>query len=210
VIQPYTEDDDLLQATRGDGIGRVRVYRFPYTAVVVGRGSRPALELRQEACHADGMKILRRRGGGCAVVLDPGNVIVSTAVTAPGLRIADHFETLSNWLIAGLARAGVADVVQRDISDLCIGDYKVAGACMYRARNLVFYSASVLVDPDITLMERYLHHPPREPEYRRGRPHAQFVTSLRERTGLDPKSLTERLDDLLEPPSLAFRSRDSV
>ncbi|MFH2008292.1 MAG: hypothetical protein ABI333_17035 [bacterium] len=209
MIQPYSADEDLLQATREDGAARIRVYRFPYKAVVLGRGSRPSLELRQEACHTDGVKIHRRRGGGCAVVLDPGNVIVSAALSAPGLRIADHFETLSAWLIRGLARAGVPDIVQRDISDLCLGDHKIAGACMYRARNLLFYSASLLVDPDVRLMERYLHHPPREPEYRRGRPHAQFVTSVRGHTGLNPATLAERLEGLLEPPDLDARSRDS-
>jgi hypothetical protein len=40
------------------------------------------------------------------------------------------------------------------------------------------YSTSILLDADVGLMERYLQHPPREPDYRRSRPHAAFVRVL--------------------------------
>ena len=53
MIEPYSHDEDLIVATRGDGETRVRVYRLPATVAVLGRGSDPAVELRPENCRAD-------------------------------------------------------------------------------------------------------------------------------------------------------------
>ena len=176
---PYTYDNDLIRAARRDGRTRVRVYRLRDTVVVLGSGSRPEIELHLDACSADRVPILRRRGGGCAVVLDPGNVIVSVVVTGlPFGHHRRHFDILTSWLIAGLERIGVSGVGQAGICDLALGDRKVGGACLHRSRDLLYYSASLLVDPDVDKVTRYLKHPPREPTYRRGRSHRDFMGSL--------------------------------
>jgi len=178
-IGSYDRDEDLITATAADGSPRRRVYRSTKTAVVLGRGSKPALELHLESCEADGVPVLRRRGGGCAVVLDPGNVVVAVALAVEGIGDnLKHFERLSSWVIAGLGRLGIDGVYRDGISDLVLNDHKVGGACIYRSRGLLFYSVSLLVEPDLALMERYLKHPPREPDYRRGRGHRSFVAAL--------------------------------
>jgi lipoate-protein ligase A len=98
-IAPWEADEPLVTATRADGIGRVLVSRPADIAVVLGRSGRPDAELHLERCLADGVALRRRRGGGCAVVLDPGNVVVAATARAPGLHIADHFAHLSSWLV---------------------------------------------------------------------------------------------------------------
>jgi lipoate---protein ligase len=201
-ITPYNRDDELLAATRADGRDRVSVIRPPSTAVVLGRSSRPSVELHTEPCLADGVALHRRRGGGCSVVLDPGNVVVVAAITAPGLQLADYFAQLSAWLIGGLAQAGVQDVTRRDVSDLCLGHRKIGGACMFRARGLLLYSVSLLVEPDLRLMDRYLRHPPREPAYRRGRTHRDFVTTIHQHAQITAQQLAASLQALLDPPQL--------
>jgi lipoate-protein ligase A len=176
---PYTYDDDLINATRHDGQARVRVCRLEDTTVVLGAGSDPKVELNLDACVADGVPILKRRGGGCAVVIDPGNVIVSVVMT--GLPFGGHrrhFDLLSQWLSAGLARAGVPAVRKEGICDLVLGDRKIAGACLHRSKDLLYYSATLLVAPDVDKVLRYLKHPPREPDYRRGRAHVNFMGSV--------------------------------
>jgi lipoate-protein ligase A len=35
-----------------------------------------------------------------------------------------------------------------------------------------------LINADLSLIDRYLKHPPREPDYRRGRSHLDFVMSV--------------------------------
>lgn len=182
----------------------MRIYRPPGPMVVLGRGSKAEVELDMDACERDQIPVYRRRGGGCAVVLDPGNVIVSVALRIDGIGGNQaHFDRISRWLIRGLDRIGLSGVRQDGISDLVLGDRKVAGASLYRPRGLLHYSVSLLVRPDLELIERYLAHPPREPEYRRGRPHAQFVRALLDASS--PLSLEDvvsglgsalRLDDL--------------
>ena len=69
---------------------------------------------------------------------------------------------------------------------------------MVRKKNLLFYSASILVSADVSLMERYLKHPPREPEYRKGRRHSEFVTNLATLFGsAEPESLANSLQQIL-------------
>ncbi len=205
-ITPYSTDDALLATTRTDGQDRVSVIRPPSTAVVLGRSSKPSVELYTEPCLADGIPLHRRRGGGCSVVLDPGNVVVVAAVTVTethrGLQLAEHFDRLSAWLIGGLAEAGVQDVTRRDVSDLCLGHRKIGGACMFRGRGLLLYSVSLLVEPDLRLMDRYLRHPPREPTYRRGRTHTDFVTTVGEHASVTTEQLTASLQAVLDPPQL--------
>jgi lipoate-protein ligase A len=65
------------------------------------------------------------------------------------------------------------------LGDLCVGDRKVLGSSGFRRRDVFFYQASLLVDIDMAVVERYLRHPSSEPEYRRGRSHRAFLTTLR-------------------------------
>jgi lipoate-protein ligase A len=210
----YAYDDDLIEATRRDGQTRVRVYRLTGTVVVLGSGSRPESELNLEACRADHVPILRRRGGGCAVVIDPGNVLVSVVATGlPFGHHRGHFDALSAWLIDGLARIGIRGVNQAGICDLASGDRKVGGACLHRCRDLLYYSASLLIIPDMDRVARYLQHPPREPDYRGGRLHALFMGSLTELVGAQCAGMSgngvgglqvaARLRSALKPPDLS-------
>ena len=193
---PYDLDDDLMNLTRGDQQPRVRVYPWEGVAVVIGRGGKQHLELDRAAIAADGVPLLKRPGGGCAVVLDPGNVIVSVVLPLPGLSgITTAFGAISSWLAAALEQLDLGPVVQRGVSDLVVGDRKIGGSCIYRTRNLLYYSTTLLVQPDLDLVERYLPHPPREPDYRQGRNHRDFMGHL----GWEGKSseLTSKLQKRL-------------
>ena len=204
-LPPYDADEELIASVlRGEG-ARARAYAYPDVAVVLGRGSKPFVELNEAAIAADGVRVLRRRGGGCAVVLDPGNAVVSVALPQPGLAgISCAFTRISDWVIAGLGRAGVPGVVQRGVSDLVLGDRKIGGSCIYRSRGLLYYSTTILVDPDLSLIDRYLKHPPREPGYRRGRTHSEFVGGLAETLGsTDVRAFAANLEQLLGAPPAA-------
>jgi len=193
---PYVQDEAVLDRVRNDDVACVRVYRYPETAAVLGRGSKPEVELELDALANDGIPVLRRRGGGCAVVLDPGNLVVTVTLPLPGVgRVTSSFDAISRWLIAALDACGLAGVERKGVSDLVLGDRKIGGSCIYRTKGLLHYATTLLVDPDLDLLERYLAHPPREPEYRRGRRHRDFVTTLCT-CGLadDPDRLVERLD----------------
>jgi len=70
-------------------------------------------------------------------------------------------------------------VEERGISDLAVAGRKILGSSLYRRRLLLFYQASLLVESDLGLLERYLRFPSRVPDYRQGRGHAEFCTNLR-------------------------------
>ena len=177
---PWDRDEPLLEAVRTTGLPRLDVYPWPAVAVVIGRGGRQALEVDRAAIAADRVPFYRRPGGGCAVVLDPGNAILSLGLPLAGIGgITGAFAAISTWLIAALDRCGLPGITRQGVSDLALDGRKIGGSCIWRTRGLLYYSTTLLVDPDLDLCERYLPHPPREPGYRAGRPHRAFMGSLR-------------------------------
>lgn len=179
LILPYSREDDLVEQARATGRALCRVYRPQETCVVLGRGGSEERELHRAAIDADGVTVYRRPGGGGAVVLDEGNLVVVLALPLPGLgAVTAAFRLASDLVIAALTACGVPGVEQRGVSDLVLGDRKLGGSCLRRERGLVHYATTLLVEPRLELLERYLQHPPREPEYRKRRPHSDFVTTL--------------------------------
>ena len=201
----FTGDREMVAATAADGRPRHRVYRVERPMLVLGSGSRAEVELDLDACQRDGVPIYRRQGGGCAVVLDPGNLLLAVSLQVPGLlRSLEYFRRISSWIIIGLAQLGFPGLERAGSSDLVLGDRKIGGACIHRTRGLLHYSASLLVSPRVELMERYLRHPPREPDYRRGRSHRDFVGALQSRAGSgEIATLEHALQHLLQVEELA-------
>ncbi len=199
-VGSYDLDEDILAEAAGRGCPAFKVYPWKGLALVLGRGSDPAAELRLEAVLADRVPLLRRRGGGCSVLLDPGNAVVSLAFPLSGSgRIPRAFQVALEWLLAGLGDIGLGEIRKEGISDLALGDRKVGGTCLYRKPGLVYFSATLLVRPRLDLVERYLEHPPREPEWRRGRGHGEFMGNLAGRAGLSsPRDFCRRLRPALE------------
>ncbi len=175
----YNFDDDLIAVAQADGQAHLKIYPFDHVAVVLGRGSKPALEIYEERCKEDGIPIYRRHGGGCAVLLDPGNLIVSLALPVNGIGDNNkHFKRISSWVIKGLEKLGVQGVYHDGISDFVLVGKKIGGSCIYRRPGILYYSSTLLIDPKLDLVERYLKHPPKEPEYRKGRGHGEFMGKL--------------------------------
>lgn len=206
-IRPYEADQPQIEATRADRLPRVRLYRPADPLVVLGRGSKAASELNVEACLADGVAVARRPGGGCAVLLDPGNLVVSVTLPCDGIGgNTQRFAALSEWMIRCLAACGIPGVTHDGISDLVLGEHKISGSCIRQWRDAVYYAATLLVEPDMVAMSRYLAHPPREPAYRRGRSHAEFCRALAEhQPGLTTGTLLARFHAItaeMPPPSV--------
>lgn len=124
--------------------------------------------------------MLRRRGGGGTVVLSPGQVVLALAgeVSSP-FHNREYFHKINTWFRGTLEGLGLRGVEERGISDLAIGGRKILGTSLYRRRLVLFYQASLLVDVDLALLERYLRFPSRVPDYREGRNHREFCTTLR-------------------------------
>jgi len=149
-------------------------------AVVLGRGNEEAEQsVFADRVRTDGVPVYRRPSGGEAVVLSPGTVAVS-AVHRSALQASSrsYFHVFNEAVRAALAELGVADVSHRGISDLALGDRKIMGSSIHRNRHRVFYHAVLNLALNTDAMEAYLRPPARQPDYRLGRPHREFVTSL--------------------------------
>ena len=145
----------------------------------MGAGRKAEEDLICRQVEADAVPLLRRRGGGGTVVLSPGQVVLAlvTEVASPFQNLA-YFRTINHWFRLALQPLGVFGIEDRGISDLAIGDKKILGTSLYRRRKILFYQASLLVDNDISLFDRYLSFPSKMPDYRQGRGHLDFCTNL--------------------------------
>jgi lipoate-protein ligase A len=178
-IREYNYDNDLIENVKLTCKPALKVYQPTETAVVLGRGSDPIKEINYTLCDLDGTPLYQRSGGGCAVVIDPGNVVVSVVLPTEGFsNNRRYFNKLSQWLIDKLENIGIHGVYQDGISDLVYNNKKIGGSSIQRTKDYLYYSTTLLVKPEVNLMERYLAYPPREPEYRKGRSHSDFVGTL--------------------------------
>ncbi|MDP8239782.1 MAG: hypothetical protein P9X24_11895 [Candidatus Hatepunaea meridiana] len=185
-VRDYDFDNDLIETVRQTREPGLKVYQPAGTAVVLGRGSDPNKEINYDACLTEGVTVYQRPGGGCTVVLDTGNVIVSVVLPIEGFsnnRL--YFNKLSQWLIDKLEQIGIPGVYQESVSDLVYNGKKFCGSCIQRNKDYLYYSTTLLVEPQVQIMERYLTYPPREPEYRNGRSHTEFVGSLPVKCGVE-------------------------
>lgn len=127
------------------------------------------------------MAILRRSSGGGTVLLGPGVLCVTVILpenAAPGLSRVDlaHDHVLTQ-IAAGLNAAGLsAGVLGR--GDLVSGGRKFGGSAQRRQKSWFLVHCSILYDFAIDRVGRYLKMPRRQPEYRAGRSHEDFLVNL--------------------------------
>jgi lipoate-protein ligase A len=176
-------DEALLDAAEAGELPDevLRVWEPLSPAVIVGRSSQIAAEVNLAACQAAGVPVLRRASGGAAIVTGPGCLMYAVVLRYAGrehLRLLDEVHRHVLSAIATALGTIVSGVKQAGTSDLVIGHRKFSGNSVRCKRDHLLYHGTLLYDFDLTLIERLLHMPPRQPEYRRGRPHAEFVANL--------------------------------
>ncbi len=175
-----TVNEDLLIEYERARVRAWRIYEPRDTCVVLGAGRHGKGDVIEENAAADRVPVLSRKGGGGTVVLAPGMVVLAlvTEVASP-FHNREYASRINGWIREALATAGVDGVEERGISDLALGDVKIAGTSIFRRRLVLFYQASLLVANDIGLFDRYLTYPSSAPDYRAGRGHDAFCTTLR-------------------------------
>lgn len=196
-LRPYDlPDAGLLQPV--DLPGRCVTFVPPETAVVIGKGSDPEQEVDRDAVLVDGIPVMRRTSGGCAVVISPEMLAISFAMYGqPQRKSGDYFRDFNALIIAALGAMGVRDLTHAGTSDISLHGRKVAGTAIYRSRQVVFYHAILNLRGDPAVIARYLKLPPRMPVYRENRAHADFVTSLAAAgCAVDPANLSRAIYEL--------------
>ncbi len=176
-------DEWLL--TRSDAADQprrlLRLWENPRPAVILGRSSRYDSEINEPACRDRGMDICRRASGGASVVIGPGCLMYSLILDyrlQPALRRLDE---VHGFVMARMARALGQCGVQAEFQgtcDLTVGGRKFSGNSLRCQRNCLLYHGTLLYNFPLQLLSDCLRSPPRQPEYRGGRSHRDFVTNL--------------------------------
>lgn len=176
-------DEALLEVAEGarEPAEFLRMWESPQTAVIVGRSSRVAQEVNLPYCQDLGVPVLRRCSGGASVVIGPGCFMYSVVLSyelRPELRPVDEAHRfVLGKAIQALKRAGTSAQFQ-GTSDLTMGDRKISGNSMRCKHRTMLYHGTILRDFPLEQIQQCLRVPPREPEYRHGRTHEDFVTNV--------------------------------
>ncbi len=194
-LQSHLERDDLdCHSAAAQDRYQLRLWWGSGPTVVVGNSEKLLEVVDEEACQRYGVKVLRRRSAG-GTVLQTADVL-NYSLTAPNARLLDVnavFRLGADFLVAALGRLGLRGEL-RGASDVAIGERKISGNAQLRRAGGVLLHGTLLLAVDLDLMESCLRHPPREPAYREGRRHRDFLTSLRtEGINLSPAQLEQEL-----------------
>jgi len=198
-------DEALLEEAESSAAPRevLRLWEPAEPLVVVGRSSRPEVETDLAACAQRGVPVIRRTSGGLAIVTGPGCLMYSLILSVeqrPHLKGIDqiHCHVLGQMveslaaIAPGAVRCGTSDLAHDLNAPGMIASRAACDVPQYRQRALrkfsgnslrvkrrhVLYHGTLLYDFDLSLVEQLLRHPPREPGYRAGRRHGEFVANL--------------------------------
>ncbi len=192
-------DKKLLEV---DSIPAALCWQPDEVYVVLGRSNSIEASVYADRITADGITLMKRPSGGETVVLTPLMLVIACTWPIQVSTSSSEVFNISNQIVMEvLAQMGISGIHQKGISDISLGDYKIAGSAMHRTRDRWFYHAVLNVAEPTGTIAWYIRHPKREPDYRRGRPHALFVTNLWEAG--HRISITELSQTLIE----AFRAR---
>lgn len=172
-------DGSLIRAIYLGARWALRIWIPSSAFIVLGRFSRENEEVSENAK----LPIKRRLGGGCSVVLYPGTIVTSIALKRslkPDIFPRDWISLFNRTAISALQKLNLKDIHEQGWGDIVHKDRKVGGVSLYSSKDIILYQLSLIYDLNIDLISTNLKHPPREPDYRKGRSHSDFLISIRE------------------------------
>jgi lipoate-protein ligase A len=151
------------------------------TYIVLGRSNRVAEDsVHMDMARENGIAIYKRPSGGEAVILSPNTLVISVKLPLNNeIKTHHYFKLINSSIINALSEMGVIQLGNKGISDISIGMKKILGSSIYRKQKTLFYHAVLNISEPVENISLYLKHPKKEPDYRLGRKHEEFVTSLK-------------------------------
>lgn len=158
----------------------VRAWTCRTPAVVLGVSRDVAEEVDARECERRGVAILRRASGGGTVVIAEGTVQYAFLLPHDEATSIGEVKACCNAIVRrALGEAGIAAALETDPSgDLRAGDRKVGGLALRRRRHATMLHGTLLARADLEGIAALLKHPAREPAWRQGRPHLDFLANL--------------------------------
>jgi len=197
-------DEFLLKKAEDGEIGEnVRLWSYPRYFIVLGRTSKVLDDCFLGSCHKNNIKIIRRISGGGTVLEGPGclnfSAILSYESDPAYKNINSSYKKILEKISIPLKFKGL-DVSFLPLADLAIGGKKISGNAQARKRKFFLHHGTFFYDFDIPMIKTYLKHPKREPGYRRGRSHENFLAN----TTLTKQELEEMITNVFSPGIRSF------
>ena len=171
----------------------LRVWDPDQHFVVLGYANKASREADLEACRELNVPVLRRCSGGGTILQGPGCLNYSLI-----LRIDEHRPVATiagaNSFIMRAHQEALASILREKVSieghtDLAIGGLKFSGNAQRRKRRFLLFHGSFLLNFDLSLVEKVLSMPSKQPSYRRHRSHVEFLMNLK----LPPRTVKDAL-----------------
>jgi lipoate-protein ligase A len=161
------------------GSASLRVWESATECVVLGRSGRPERDVHLDECRRAGVAVLHRCSGGGAVLLGKGCLNYSLVVPLGAYPAFRDVRYSMSWITDAVGRAlGVPELRREGRSDLSIAGRKVSGSAQRRTQTAILHHGTLLYDFDAARVELFLKPPAREPSYRAGRSHRDFLGNL--------------------------------
>lgn len=196
-------DEALLDwCEEGFGDDLLRFWQPRQHFVVLGYSNKARAEANLDSCRALGLPVLRRCSGGGAVVQGPGCFNYSLVLQIKSRSPLDGI-TEANAFIMNRQRNALnpllgGRVLIQGYTDLTLGGLKFSGNSQRRKRRCLLFHGSFLLGLDLSLIERVLPLPSKQPAYRASRSHTDFLTNL-SLTGAEIKSALRKAWSADEP-----------
>ncbi|MBN1253028.1 MAG: hypothetical protein JXR51_13840 [Bacteroidales bacterium] len=167
--------------------------------IVIGRSNNIEDSVFIEKVKEERIEIFKRPSGGETVILSPKTAVISVKLNVKNeLNVHHYFKEINTIIISALSELGIKNLNQKGISDISIGNKKILGSSIYRKPDKIFYHAVLNISEDVSLISKYLKHPKKEPDYRKGRSHDEFVTSInKENYMLDNEAIIGKISNSL-------------
>ena len=149
---------------------------------VLGYSGKVHSELNLISCQDLCVPVLRRCSGGGTVLQGPGCLNYALILRIPDREALKGITETNAFIMQRLKNAlepilGPGIEIQ-GFSDLSLGRQKFSGNAQYRKRRFLLFHGTFLLRFDISLVEKLLPIPLRQPPYRQNRSHSNFLTNL--------------------------------
>ena len=177
-------DEALLDACEeNSGEEILRFWEPREYFVVVGYANKIASEVNLEICRENKIPVLRRCSGGGTVLQGPGCLNYSLVLQIDGANALQSI-TATNQFVMERHRETLSAVLDlpvqcRGLTDLSIGEKKFSGNAQRRKRQALIFHGTFLLDFDLSLVQKFLSMPSKEPDYRLERSHQDFLINLK-------------------------------
>ncbi len=175
-------DEALLITADERGAGAaLRIWEPREYAVVLGASGRLHEDIDVDRCRDEGILLARRSSGGGTVLIGPGTLNVAVVLPMdhePGLGAVDRAQAFVLEKFAEQFRAAGSPVEMLGSGDLTIGARKFSGSAQRRLRDHFLVHSTILYDFPLDLIPRYTRLPRRQPSYREGRSHEDFLVNI--------------------------------